>query len=109
MAGTGDGSKPTKRKAPARAAKPALLSGGNPQIAKGYGDAPVQAYIDAMGLDRVPHDLVVPHQRRGHRVRMLLPQPRRTLEIGEQEGDRPRRQLDHQPKCPIQATEAPRA
>ena len=29
-------------------AKPALLSGGNPQIAKGYGDAPVQAYIAAM-------------------------------------------------------------
>jgi hypothetical protein len=29
-------------------AKPTLLSGGNPQIAKGYGDAPVQAYIDAM-------------------------------------------------------------
>ncbi|UPJ53797.1 DUF1801 domain-containing protein [Bradyrhizobium sp. 200] len=29
-------------------AKPALLSGGNPQIAKGYGDAPVQAYITAM-------------------------------------------------------------
>jgi hypothetical protein len=27
---------------------PALLSGGNPQIAKGYGDAPVQAYIEAM-------------------------------------------------------------
>jgi hypothetical protein len=25
-----------------------LLSGGNPQIAKGYGDAPVQAYITAM-------------------------------------------------------------
>jgi len=24
------------------------LSGGNPQIAKGYGDAPIQAYIDAM-------------------------------------------------------------
>ena len=32
----------------AKAAKPALLSGGNPQIAKGYGDAPVQAYIAAM-------------------------------------------------------------
>ena len=31
-----------------RAAKPVLLSGGNPQIAKGYGDTPVQAYIDAM-------------------------------------------------------------
>jgi hypothetical protein len=30
------------------AAKPALLSGGNPQIAKGYGNAPVQAYIAAM-------------------------------------------------------------
>ena len=31
-----------------RAAKPKLLSGGNPQIAKAYGDAPVQAYIAAM-------------------------------------------------------------
>jgi hypothetical protein len=30
------------------AAAPVLLSGGNPQIAKGYGDAPVQAYIAAM-------------------------------------------------------------
>jgi len=30
------------------AAKPVLLSGGNPQIAKAYGDAPVQAYIAAM-------------------------------------------------------------
>jgi hypothetical protein len=27
---------------------PKLLSGGNPQIAKGYGDAPIQAYIAAM-------------------------------------------------------------
>ena len=26
-------------------AKAKLLSGGNPQIAKGYGDAPVQAWI----------------------------------------------------------------
>ena len=31
-----------------KAAKPKLLSGGNPQIAKGHGDAPVQAYIAAM-------------------------------------------------------------
>jgi hypothetical protein len=31
-----------------KAAKPKLLSGGNPQIAKAYGDAPVQAYIAAM-------------------------------------------------------------
>jgi hypothetical protein len=30
------------------AAKPALLSGGNPQIAKADGGAPVQAYIAAM-------------------------------------------------------------
>jgi len=30
------------------AAKPKLLSGGNPQIAKGDGDAPVQAYIAAI-------------------------------------------------------------
>lgn len=38
------------RKVPARrdAAKPRLLAGGNPQIAKGEGDAPVQAYIAAM-------------------------------------------------------------
>jgi len=36
-------------KAPAKKdAKPKLLSGGNPQIAKAYGDAPVQAYIAAM-------------------------------------------------------------
>jgi hypothetical protein len=35
-------------KKPARAAKPALLSGGNPQIAKGYGDTQVQIYIAAM-------------------------------------------------------------
>ena len=30
------------------ASGPKLLSGGNPQVAKGYGDAPVQAYIAAM-------------------------------------------------------------
>ena len=28
--------------------EPVLLSGGNPQIPKGYGEAPVQAYIAAM-------------------------------------------------------------
>src|SRR5687767_15869852 len=39
----------TSPKSPARnAAKPALLAGGNPQIAKAEGDAPVQAYIAAM-------------------------------------------------------------
>jgi hypothetical protein len=32
----------------AKAAKPRLLAGGNPQIAKADGDAPVQAYIAAI-------------------------------------------------------------
>lgn len=41
--------KVTKKSAAKPAAgEPTLLSGGNPQIAKGYGDAPVQAYIAAM-------------------------------------------------------------
>jgi hypothetical protein len=31
-----------------KAGKVVLLAGGNPQIAKGYGDAPVEAYIAAM-------------------------------------------------------------
>ena len=31
-----------------KAAKPVLLSGGNPQIPKGEGDGPVQAYIAAV-------------------------------------------------------------
>jgi hypothetical protein len=41
----------TKAEAPAKArsgGKVVLLSGGNPQIAKADGDAPVQAYITAM-------------------------------------------------------------
>ena len=45
-------------------AKPVLLSGGNPQIAKADGDAPVQAYIAAMpgwksDLGRRLDDLIV--------------------------------------------------
>ena len=40
---------PAAKKSAAKpsAAKPGLLAGGNPQIAKGDGDAPVQAYIAA--------------------------------------------------------------
>ena len=38
----------TRRKRPGKTAKPVLLSGGNPQIAKADGEAPVQAYIAAM-------------------------------------------------------------
>ena len=46
--GKGGRSTATKSKGPFGAAKPALLAGGNPQIAKADGDAPVQAYIAAM-------------------------------------------------------------
>ena len=40
--------KATKPAKKAGAGEVVLLSGGNPQIAKGYGNAPVQAYIAAM-------------------------------------------------------------
>lgn len=40
--------KTTGKTKPAEPGKVVLLSGGNPQIAKGYGDEPVQAYIAAM-------------------------------------------------------------
>lgn len=40
--------KPPSKKPKAAAKGPVLLSGGNPQIAKADGDAPVQAYIAAM-------------------------------------------------------------
>lgn len=46
---TGRSLKPAAPKSAAKSAGDVrLLSGGNPQIAKGYGDAPVQAYIDAI-------------------------------------------------------------
>lgn len=54
MSRTGRRDRETGRPTPAGTATaqgsagPRLLSGGNPQIAKGYGDAPVQAYIAAM-------------------------------------------------------------
>jgi hypothetical protein len=41
-------SKKRSTKSTKAAAKPKLLSGGNPQIAKGEGNAPVQAYIKAI-------------------------------------------------------------
>jgi hypothetical protein len=40
--------KPRKAMPKTKTSEPVLLSGGNPQIAKGYGNAPVQAYIAAM-------------------------------------------------------------
>ena len=42
------GSKPAASVRKRTGAKPKLLSGGNPQIAKAYGDAPIQAYVAAM-------------------------------------------------------------
>jgi len=56
MASDGHGGRKTERKGASRPGKTAaatpggvkLLSGGNPQIAKADGDAPVQAYIAAM-------------------------------------------------------------
>ena len=39
--------KKAKKTTKPRKTKPRLLSGDNPQIAKGYGDAPVKAYIAA--------------------------------------------------------------
>ena len=47
-AGKGERSTATKSKGRVVGAKPKLLSGGNPQIAKADGDAPVQAYIATM-------------------------------------------------------------
>jgi hypothetical protein len=40
--------KPASKPKSAKLTKPRLLSGENPQVAKGYGDAPVQAYIAAI-------------------------------------------------------------
>ncbi len=52
-AGLAEPSGPAK---PGRATGPVMLAGGNPQIAKGDGDEPVQAYLDA--LDGWKHDVV---------------------------------------------------
>lgn len=46
--GAGGSRKPVAGKTAKAGAKVVLLSGGNPQIAKADGDAPVQAYIAAM-------------------------------------------------------------
>jgi hypothetical protein len=64
-------------------------------------------HMAAVRRHRLPQDRVMTCQRALHRVGMLIPHPGRTLDIGEQEGDRPRRQLRHHPKCPIRATQAP--
>lgn len=40
--------RPAAKKTSAKTGEPTLLSGGNPQIAKAFGEEPVQAYIAAM-------------------------------------------------------------
>jgi hypothetical protein len=50
------------------AAKPALLAGGNPQIAKADGDAPVQAYVQAQGSALPRHPRGRPARRRADGV-----------------------------------------
>jgi hypothetical protein len=45
---TRTGARKAAKKSPARRAKVKLLSGGNPQIPKGYGGGAVQAYIAAI-------------------------------------------------------------
>lgn len=45
---SGSGGAGPTRVPPDEGGGPVLLAGGNPQIAKGFGDAPVRAYIDAM-------------------------------------------------------------
>ncbi len=67
--------KPKVAKLPPSAPKPAageviLLSGGNPQIAKGYGDEKVQAYIAAMPEWK---------SEMGHRIDALIEQTVPTL------------------------------
>ena len=44
--------------------------------------------VAVVGVDRVAQDLVVARQSRLHRVRVLLPQARRPLEVREEERDR---------------------
>jgi hypothetical protein len=46
--GAANAAKPRKTAPKPQSGEVVLLSGGNPQIPKGYGDAPVQAYIAAM-------------------------------------------------------------
>src|SRR5258708_35488608 len=53
--------------------KVVLLSGGNPQIAKADGDAPVQAYIAAMpgwkrGIGKRLHGLILRNRPNGRRA-----------------------------------------
>ena len=52
---------------------------------RGYPVAGVLEQMPLVLVDHVPQDRVVLHQQRPHRFGFVLPQPRRTLNIGEQE------------------------
>ena len=58
-------------------------------------------HLAAVRRDRVPQDRVVAGERGAHRIGLLIPQTRRHLEIGEQEGHRPRWQLHHHHPSPV--------
>jgi hypothetical protein len=51
-------------------------------VTRGFDHVPVAL------LDRIAQDLVVSSQHVAHRLRVVLPQARRALEIGEQERHR---------------------
>ena len=51
--------------------------------------------VSAVPLDSVTDQLVVASQRALHCLRLVLPEPRRALEVREQEGDGPGRQRGH--------------
>ncbi len=57
-----------------KVAKKALLAGGNPQIAKADGDAPVQAYIAAMSASKTRVNALTPGWKRavGRRLDALI-------------------------------------
>ena len=57
---------------------------------------PSRKHIPVVGVHRGPHHLVMSRQRQPHPGRVRLPQPRRTLDIGEQKRHRPRRPLPHE-------------
>ena len=87
--------KTTKKAAAKKMTRPTLLAGGNPQIAKADGDAPVQAYIAAMpGAARLGAVTC-----RGRRLRQLGG----TLPSLNQISGRPNRARDHEVISP-QAT-----
>ena len=84
---TGKSKRPstTKTKASKVAAKPAFLAGGNPQIAKGDGNAPVQAYFGHTGLEarhrtqpRRAHRAHRPESAQSHQVELALLRHRRS-------------------------------